>query len=180
MRPLKACKMPNEFHLDYVRPSEGYDWRCMRCQHEWRSRHPNEPKPRACASCRSAYWDRPPRAKKEGKQDVESKGRRKAKKHKKTVRKPKPSPSALPGVLIGESFDGGSYIPEAIIYAPTPPIAPPIAPPTQGEAAYGLTPPPHLRREYVRPSDEPAPEELIRKPKDQAAPIAPKESDWSE
>ena len=171
--------MSNEFHPDYVQPSLGYDWRCMRCAHEWRSRHPNEPKPRACASCRSAYWDRPPRVKKDSKEGVESKGRKKAKKRKKTVRKPKPSPSptpsALPIVLTGESFDGGSTMPEAIIYAPTPPIAPPIAPPTQGEAAYGLTPPPHLRREYVRPSDEPAPEELIRKPKEQS-----KEQDWSE
>jgi hypothetical protein len=166
--------MPNEFHPDYIQPSLGYDWRCMRCQHEWRSRHPNEPKPRACASCRSAYWDRPPRAKKEAREGVESK---KGGKGKKKARKRKKRESARV-LSAAETIKLQMDIAKAMAEEPRSitqitNLSSPVA--TQGEAAYGLTPPPHLRREYVRPSDEPAPEELIRKPKEQS-----KEQDWSE
>ena len=46
-------------HKDYIHPSEGYDFRCMRCGHEWKTRAPGY-MPKICASCHSAYWDRPP------------------------------------------------------------------------------------------------------------------------
>lgn len=45
-----------------VKPDPGYDWLCLRCGHQWRSRKPptpKTPKPICCSKCRSAYWDRP-------------------------------------------------------------------------------------------------------------------------
>ncbi len=48
-----------------LKPDPGYDWRCQRCNHQWRSRHPNEDPPTSCSKCRSAYWQKPRKDKQE-------------------------------------------------------------------------------------------------------------------
>lgn len=45
-------------HGGYLHPTEGYDCRCMRCGHEWRTKKPGD-WPKSCSKCHSAYWDRP-------------------------------------------------------------------------------------------------------------------------
>jgi len=45
-------------HKEYVHASDGYEFRCMRCQHEWRTKVAGDI-PEACSKCHSAYWDRP-------------------------------------------------------------------------------------------------------------------------
>lgn len=54
---------------ELVRPDPGYDWRCQRCNWQWRSRTPNAPAPKQCARCRSAYWTVPKRGKNDAKPD---------------------------------------------------------------------------------------------------------------
>lgn len=53
-----------------LKPEPGYDWRCQRCGHQWRSRHPNAPTPTSCSKCRSAYWQKPRQGKGKGKGEV--------------------------------------------------------------------------------------------------------------
>ena len=57
-----------------VLPDAGYDWRCQRCHHQWRSRHPNEKPPVSCSKCRSAYWRTPKKARgeKQGKTKLDA------------------------------------------------------------------------------------------------------------
>lgn len=156
------------FHPDYVPPEEGsgYDWRCMRCGYQWRSRRPNEPKPLACAGCRSAYWDKPAKNKVaavEGAGRVESKKRRTGKVGKRSSRKRKTVKKEKQNTKVTQASTESTL-------ALTIPAAPPeLPPPSAGEAVYGLTPPPHLRQPqtYVRRQDEPAPENMIRKPQSQ-------------
>jgi len=51
------CKVPFEGPLKPLWESApGY--RCTRCAHRWLAR-PGNPRPVACSSCKSAYWDRP-------------------------------------------------------------------------------------------------------------------------
>ena len=38
-------------------PAENYQWACLRCGHRWNSQ--TFDKPKACAFCVSAYWDKP-------------------------------------------------------------------------------------------------------------------------
>ncbi len=42
-------------------------WVCQRCDHVWVP-HATTVKPTTCPKCRSAYWDRPRRIKKKGKE----------------------------------------------------------------------------------------------------------------
>ena len=46
-------------HPEYIHPEPGYDFHCMRCGHDWRTRKPND-YPKNCAKCHSSYYDRPP------------------------------------------------------------------------------------------------------------------------
>ena len=46
-------------HPDYIHPDNGWEFRCMRCNHQWKSRRPDD-YPKCCAKCHSAYWNRPP------------------------------------------------------------------------------------------------------------------------
>ena len=45
-------------HKDYIHADTGYEHRCMRCEHEWRTKVAGDI-PKACSKCHSAYWDRP-------------------------------------------------------------------------------------------------------------------------
>ncbi len=45
-------------HKDYVHPSEGYEFKCQRCGHEWRTKVAGDV-PKSCSKCHSAYYDRP-------------------------------------------------------------------------------------------------------------------------
>lgn len=40
-------------------PDPGYDWKCVRCGYQWRSKRPGMPPPITCARCHSAYWSKP-------------------------------------------------------------------------------------------------------------------------
>jgi hypothetical protein len=55
MKYCETCK----FHHDenYQHPSNGYEFRCQRCNHEWRSKVPGDI-PIACAKCHASYWAR--------------------------------------------------------------------------------------------------------------------------
>ncbi len=48
-------------HRDYTHPTNGYDYKCMRCEHEWRGRLPTTQGtwPKSCPKCGNWYWDRP-------------------------------------------------------------------------------------------------------------------------
>ena len=141
--------MSDTFHPDYIQPEAGYDWRCMRCGNQWRSNKPGAPKPLQCSKCRSGYWDRPPvrkpREKKVAVAVESTKPRKKAKKvrlrkHSVEVVLTRPSPTAPIEI-------------EDNVY--------------ESRVDSVLAPPPHLRRAYQRPHDEPTPESTIRKPKDE-------------
>jgi NAD-dependent dihydropyrimidine dehydrogenase PreA subunit len=45
-------------HKDYVHPSGGYEFRCQRCGHEWRTKVAGDV-PKSCSRCHSCYYDRP-------------------------------------------------------------------------------------------------------------------------
>ncbi len=45
-------------HMNYTHPQEGYDFKCQRCGHEWRTKAPNT-YPKQCSRCHSSYWDVP-------------------------------------------------------------------------------------------------------------------------
>lgn len=143
--------MSDTFHPEYVQPDAGYDWRCMRCENQWRSNKPGAPKPLQCSKCRSGYWDRPPvRVKKEKLAKVESTSKRK-KTGKKTDKPKRPRTSRTAKTLnekVVFANKDGFHI-------------------SDGITTDLLAPPPHLRRAYTRPQDEPSPETLIRKPKDE-------------
>lgn len=70
-------------HKDYLHPTPGYDCRCMRCGHEWRTKHPGV-WPKVCSKCRSGYWDvprtRPVKERVGVEAEVASKPRRKVRK----------------------------------------------------------------------------------------------------
>lgn len=125
-------------------PDPGFDWRCQRCDGQWRSKKPGDSKPVACAKCRSAYWDKVKVARSEG---VEARVESKRKRHvkKKNTRRPQdelldtitastmreiaPQPWPQP-----QDYDGGRTIRPAIEYS------------NEGI----LPPPPHLRRTNTR------------------------------
>ena len=53
------CDICNrDHHPDYIHPDDGWEFRCMRCGHQWRGKRPNE-YPKSCSKCHSSYWDRP-------------------------------------------------------------------------------------------------------------------------
>ena len=135
--------MANEFYSGYIQPEAGYDWRCMRCENQWRSNKPGAPKPLQCSKCRSGYWDRPPVRKPREKKAVESTKQKKARK--KSVKRPKPT-------QLRWVQPNGDDVTNELAHAHTTEI---------------LAPPPHLRRAYQRPQDEPSPESTIRKLKDE-------------
>ena len=56
----ESCRLYH--HVSYIHPQPGYDFKCMRCGHEWRTHKPSThttPMPKMCSRCKSSYWDRP-------------------------------------------------------------------------------------------------------------------------
>jgi hypothetical protein len=141
--------MSDTFHPDYIQPEAGYDWRCMRCENQWRSNKPGAPKPLQCSKCRSGYWDRSPVRKPREKKvavAVESTKQRKARK-----KSTKPKREVVKQTVVFANVDG-LYASDGL---------------KTEKISEILAPPPHLRRAYSRPQDEPSPESMIRKPKDE-------------
>lgn len=69
-------------NAEYIQPDTGYDFRCMRCGHQWRSKHPVRSvhdTPVQCSKCHSGYW-RKPKVKGQAEGNVNSPGKRKRRK----------------------------------------------------------------------------------------------------
>jgi hypothetical protein len=55
MKYCETCKFSHD--ENYVHPSEGYEFKCQRCGHEWRSKRVGDI-PISCSKCHSSYWHR--------------------------------------------------------------------------------------------------------------------------
>lgn len=144
--PSPGAGMPPHFDTEYIPPDvgSGFDWRCQRCGHNWRSNKPNSPKPRGCANCRSAYWDKQPKTRK--------------------------AIDLVRGKQYGRATRAMAEMPRdnAQVIGLGRPVSFGM---TEVNAVFGgvpissiLPPPPHMQRAlYQRPNAEPAPENLIRK-----------------